>query len=113
MHAYVIIPSLLLIYTDSMQHFSDYSEAYVDPGDIVTKGADFLAEAERLRDEEPAKLSLAFLQGTLLLYERFAVNSYAIFTGACYLTSTKGIPYQDTMTSVIRCSIKRYGRANH
>ncbi|KAF7594376.1 hypothetical protein BBP40_009357 [Aspergillus hancockii] len=54
-------------------HFSDYLEAYVDPGDIVTKGADFLAEAERLRDEEPAKLSLAFLQGTLLLYERYSI----------------------------------------
>ncbi|GAB1196172.1 hypothetical protein APSETT444_005439 [Aspergillus pseudonomiae] len=57
-------------------HFSDYSEAYVDPGDIVTKGADFLAEAERLRDEEPAKLSLAFLQGTLLLYERYSISGH-------------------------------------
>ncbi|KAE8144610.1 fungal-specific transcription factor domain-containing protein [Aspergillus avenaceus] len=55
-------------------HFSDYSEAYVNPGDIVTKGADFLAEAERLRDAEPAKLSLAFLQGTLLLYERYSIS---------------------------------------
>ncbi|GMF97180.1 unnamed protein product [Aspergillus oryzae] len=82
-------PITLWIHTNSMQHFSDYSEAYVDPGDIVTKGADFLAEAERLRDEEPAKLSLAFLQGTLLLYERFAVSSSAIFIGTCYLTSTK------------------------
>lgn len=54
----------------TMQHFSDYSEAYVDPGDVVTKGVDFLAEAERLREEEPVKLSLAYLQGTLLLYER-------------------------------------------
>lgn len=35
----------------------------------MTKGADFLAEAERLKDEEPAKLSLAYLQGTLLLFE--------------------------------------------
>ncbi|KAB8227453.1 Zn(II)2Cys6 transcription factor [Aspergillus alliaceus] len=57
-------------------HFSDYLEAYVDPGDIVTKGADFLAEAERLRDEEPAKLSLAFLQGTLLLYERYSISGH-------------------------------------
>ncbi|KAE8348840.1 hypothetical protein BDV28DRAFT_152443 [Aspergillus coremiiformis] len=57
-------------------YFSDYLEAYVDPGDIVTKGGDFLAEAERLRDEEPAKLSLAFLQGTLLLYERYSISGY-------------------------------------
>jgi hypothetical protein len=40
------------------------------PGDLVTKGADFLSEAERLRGEESQKLSLAYLQGTLLLYER-------------------------------------------
>ncbi|KAF9886444.1 hypothetical protein FE257_011476 [Aspergillus nanangensis] len=55
-------------------HFSDYSEAYVDPGDIVTKGADFLAEAERLRESETARRSLAFLQGTLLLYERYSIS---------------------------------------
>lgn len=52
------------------QHFSDYSEAYVEPGDIMTKRADFLAETERLREEGPMKLSLANLQGTLLLHER-------------------------------------------
>ncbi|PYH43596.1 Zn(II)2Cys6 transcription factor [Aspergillus saccharolyticus JOP 1030-1] len=55
-------------------HFSDYSEAYVAPGDIVTKGVDFLTEAERLREEEPLKLSLAYLQGTLLLYERYSMS---------------------------------------
>ncbi|KAH8431122.1 Zn(II)2Cys6 transcription factor [Aspergillus melleus] len=55
-------------------YFSDYSEAYVDPGDIVTKGADFLAEAERLKEEEPAKLSLAYLQGTLLLFEKYSLS---------------------------------------
>ncbi|KAA8645603.1 hypothetical protein EYZ11_010704 [Aspergillus tanneri] len=54
-------------------HYSDYSEAYVDPGDLLTKGADFLAEAERLRDEETTKLSLTFLQGTLLLFERYSL----------------------------------------
>lgn len=57
-----------------LQHFSDYSEAYVEPGDIMTKGADFLAEAERLREEGPMKLSLANLQGTLLLHERYAIS---------------------------------------
>ncbi|KAI9043560.1 Zn(II)2Cys6 transcription factor [Aspergillus affinis] len=55
-------------------YFSDYSEAYVDPGDIVTKGANFLAEAERLKEEEPAKLSLAYLQGTLLLFEKYSLS---------------------------------------
>ncbi|KAG2419768.1 hypothetical protein HFD88_004564 [Aspergillus terreus] len=55
-------------------HFSDYSEAYVLPGEIVTKGADFLAEAERLRESDTAKLSLAYLQGTLLLYSMSGKN---------------------------------------
>ncbi|RHZ67269.1 hypothetical protein CDV55_102628 [Aspergillus turcosus] len=49
-------------------HFSEFSEAYVVPGDLVTKGADFLSEAERLREEDTQKLSLTYLQGTLLLY---------------------------------------------
>ncbi|EAW10939.1 Zn(II)2Cys6 transcription factor [Aspergillus clavatus NRRL 1] len=55
-------------------HFSDFSEAYVVPGDLVTKGADFLSEAERLREQDPRKLSLAYLQGTLLLYERYSIS---------------------------------------
>lgn len=56
-----------------MQHFSEFSEAYVVPGDIMTKGADFLAEAERLRQQETARIGLSSLQGTLLLYERYAI----------------------------------------
>jgi hypothetical protein len=40
------------------------------PGDISSKGSDFLAEAERLRGEESSQPSLAGLQGTLLMYER-------------------------------------------
>ncbi|KAI9925732.1 hypothetical protein MW887_005534 [Aspergillus wentii] len=55
-------------------HFSEFSEAYVVPGDIVTKGADFLAEAERLKDQGHARLSLASLQGILLLYERYSIS---------------------------------------
>ncbi|KAF7172564.1 hypothetical protein CNMCM5623_004745 [Aspergillus felis] len=55
-------------------HFSEFSEAYVVPGDLLTKGADFLSEAERLREEESQKLSLAYLQGTLLLYERYSIS---------------------------------------
>lgn len=52
-------------------YFSEFSEAYVVPGDIMTKGADFLAEAERLKGEEKGRVCLASLQGTLLLYERY------------------------------------------
>ena len=59
----LIVPALL-------KHYSDFSEAYVVPGDIMTKGADFLAEAEALREKENGRVCLASLQGTLLLYER-------------------------------------------
>ncbi|OQE27014.1 hypothetical protein PENFLA_c006G04930 [Penicillium flavigenum] len=55
-------------------YFSEFSEAYVVPGDISSKGCDFLAEAERLRDEESSQPSLAGLQGTLLMYERYAIS---------------------------------------
>ncbi|KAJ5338941.1 hypothetical protein N7452_005669 [Penicillium brevicompactum] len=55
-------------------YFSEFSEAYVVPGDISSKGSDFLAEAERLRNEGPSQPSLAGLQGTLLLYERYAMS---------------------------------------
>ncbi|KAL4991823.1 hypothetical protein BDW68DRAFT_173763 [Aspergillus falconensis] len=54
-------------------HFSDYLEAYASPGDIMTKGGDFLAEAERLREIEPPRLSLTFIQGILLLHERYSL----------------------------------------
>ena len=54
-------------------YFSEASEAYVVPGDIVSRGADFLAEAERLRDQETARIGLSSLQGTLLLYERYSL----------------------------------------
>ncbi|KAL4912702.1 fungal-specific transcription factor domain-containing protein [Aspergillus aurantiobrunneus] len=55
-------------------HFSDYSEAYVKPGDIVTKGGDFLAEAERLKDQESVRLTLTYLQGILFLYEKYSLT---------------------------------------
>lgn len=41
----------------------------------MTKGADFLAEAGRLKDAEKGRVCLASLQGTLLLYERFVSPS--------------------------------------
>lgn len=57
--------------TDNSQHFSEFSEAYAVPGDVMTKGADFLTEAERLwEQEENKKANISVLQGTLLLYER-------------------------------------------
>jgi hypothetical protein len=55
----------------SRQHFSEFSEAYGVPGDVTTKGLDFLREAERLWDAEHDKVNLATLQGTLLLYDRW------------------------------------------
>ncbi|KAJ5121073.1 uncharacterized protein N7515_009034 [Penicillium bovifimosum] len=55
-------------------YFSEFSEAYVVPGDVSSKGRDFLAEAERLKDEAPSQPSLAGLQGTLLMYERYAMS---------------------------------------
>ncbi|KAJ5895606.1 hypothetical protein N7495_007297 [Penicillium taxi] len=55
-------------------YFSEFSEAYVVPGDISSKGCDFLAEAERLREEESSEPSLASLQASLLMYERYALS---------------------------------------
>lgn len=56
---------------DILAVLSEFSEAYVVPGDISSKGCDFLAEAERLKGELPMQPSLAALQGTLLMYERY------------------------------------------
>ena len=47
------------------------SEAYVIPGDISSRGNEFLAEAERLKEMQSPRPSLAKLQGTLLLHERY------------------------------------------
>jgi len=59
---------------NSIQFYSDYSEAYSLPGDVKRKGAHFLAEAEQhLRSrqfESGSDIRLASLQATLLLYER-------------------------------------------
>lgn len=71
-------------------HFSEFSEAYVVPGDIMTKGVDFLAEAERLRDaEEGGAVSLATLQGTLLLYERFVPVCFGLQYDSCFVPSLR------------------------
>jgi hypothetical protein len=59
---------------NEIQHYSHYSEAYAVPGDVKTKGTDFLAEAERHlqnnRFEKGSVVRLASIQATLLLYER-------------------------------------------
>ncbi|OQE17676.1 hypothetical protein PENFLA_c023G08397 [Penicillium flavigenum] len=56
--------------------YSQYNEAYTIPGDVKTKGADFLAEAEsyvRVNSFERGNgIRLATLQATLLLYERYS-----------------------------------------
>lgn len=52
------------------QYFSEFAEAFGVPGDVTTKGHDFLREAERLWDTEQDKVNLSTLQGTLLLYDR-------------------------------------------
>ncbi|KAI9372127.1 C6 transcription factor [Aspergillus egyptiacus] len=65
-------PFLVNALLASACHFCDYSEAYGNPGDIITKGDNFLTEAERLKHEEPAK-TLPYLQGTLMLYEKYSL----------------------------------------
>lgn len=57
---------------------------YVVPGDIMTKGADFLAEAERLKEAEMGRVCLASLQATLLLHEWFV---FPVFPPVCVLVS--------------------------
>lgn len=67
------------------QDYSQYSEAYTIPGDVKTKGADFLAEAERYMGahffETGSGTRLADLQGILLLYERFEYTESTSQTG--------------------------------
>ncbi|KAF7618508.1 pathway-specific regulatory protein [Aspergillus flavus] len=59
-------------------YYSQYSEAYVVPGDVASKGRNFLAEAERYLPshqlEKGGGVRLASLQGALLLYERYAMS---------------------------------------
>ncbi|KAL2841713.1 hypothetical protein BJY01DRAFT_217259 [Aspergillus pseudoustus] len=57
-------------------HFSEYSEVskHGQSGDIMTKGDDFLAEAERLGSEKPQQPTLSYLQGTLMLYEKYSLS---------------------------------------
>ncbi|KAH8690074.1 putative C6 transcription factor [Talaromyces proteolyticus] len=55
-------------------HFSEYSEAYGEPGDVTTKGQKFLQEAEWHYSHEADQLKLTTLQGTMILYERYSIS---------------------------------------
>ncbi|KAL4903061.1 hypothetical protein BDW74DRAFT_56167 [Aspergillus multicolor] len=81
-------------------HYSHYSEAYTVPGDVKTKGTDFLAEAEmhlrKNRFEKGSIVRLASLQATLLLYERYSMvgdddNGYIMLNQAVEMAEALGI----------------------
>ncbi|KAL5343576.1 hypothetical protein BJX70DRAFT_393636 [Aspergillus crustosus] len=80
--------------------YSHYSEAYAVPGDVKTKGTDFLAEAEQhLKDarfEKGSVVRLASLQASLLLYERYSMvgdddNGYIMLNQALEMAESLGI----------------------
>lgn len=60
--------------TNQRKFYSDYTEAYSIPGDVKSKGAHFLAEAEgylkSYQMDGRGDIRLASLQASLLLYER-------------------------------------------
>ncbi|KAF7155930.1 hypothetical protein CNMCM6106_007842 [Aspergillus hiratsukae] len=104
-------------------HYSQYSEAYAIPGDVKTKGSDFLAEAERhmhsYQLERGRNVRLASLQATLLLYERYSMSGddnlgYTMLHRAIEMAESLGIvngPDLDLdrlqMSEEMRSSIKR------
>ncbi|EAW14949.1 transcription factor domain-containing protein [Aspergillus clavatus NRRL 1] len=104
-------------------HYSQYSEAYAIPGDIKTKGSDFLAEAERLMPsyqlERGRSVRLASLQATLLLYERYSMSGddglgYTMLHRAIEMGESLGIINSEDldlnklqMSDEMRSSIKR------
>ncbi|KAJ5542906.1 pathway-specific regulatory protein [Penicillium sp. DV-2018c] len=80
--------------------YSQYSETYAVPGDVRTKGAAFLAEAESYISaysfERGSGTRLASLQATLLLYERYSVLGndnfgYAMLNRAIEMAEELGI----------------------
>ncbi|QKX64543.1 uncharacterized protein TRUGW13939_11718 [Talaromyces rugulosus] len=86
-------------------HFSEYSEAYGDPGDVATKGQGFLHEAEKHYKQEADKLKLATLQGTLILYERYSISGqddlgYAMLKKATDLAVRMGYVDEDEVPKV-------------
>ncbi|KAL3474810.1 fungal-specific transcription factor domain-containing protein [Aspergillus californicus] len=81
-------------------HYSQYSEVYSVPGDVKTKGTDFLAEAEKHLQgnqfEKGSVIRLASLQATLLLYERYSMvgdddNGYLMLNNALEMAEALGI----------------------
>ncbi|CRG83501.1 Nitrogen assimilation transcription factor nirA [Talaromyces islandicus] len=81
-------------------HFSEYSEAYGDPGDVATKGQRFLHEAEKHYHQEADKLKIATVQGTLILHERYSISGqddlgYAMLKTATELAVKMGYVDED------------------
>ncbi|KAJ5730935.1 uncharacterized protein N7483_005443 [Penicillium malachiteum] len=74
LHSEFCSPYLVNALLSNACYFSEFSEAYVDTGNIASKGCYFLAEAERLKDLQDPQPSLVLLQGTLLMYERYAMS---------------------------------------
>ncbi|KAJ9200450.1 transcriptional regulator family: Fungal Specific TF [Paecilomyces variotii] len=72
-HSEFCTPFLVNALLANACHYSEFSEAYAVPGDVMTKGADYLREAERLYEEQKDKATLATLQGTLLLYSKYSL----------------------------------------
>ncbi|KAL2830475.1 fungal-specific transcription factor domain-containing protein [Aspergillus cavernicola] len=81
-------------------HYSQYSEAYTVPGDVKTKGTDFLAEAEKYLQsnmfEKGSVIRLASIQATLLLYERYSMvgdndKGYLMLNHALDMAESLGI----------------------
>ncbi|GKZ81166.1 hypothetical protein AnigIFM56816_005678 [Aspergillus niger] len=86
-------------------YYSQYTEAYTVPGDVRTKGADFLAEAERHLQshqfEKGGDIRLASLQAHLLLYERYSLSGhddwgYTMLHRAIEMGESLGIVNQKT-----------------
>ncbi|QGA12441.1 hypothetical protein EYB26_000085 [Talaromyces marneffei] len=54
--------------------YSEYSEAYGIPGDVASKGAKFLKEAEKCLRQRRDDVGFSTLQGTMILYERYSMT---------------------------------------
>ncbi|KAH2331674.1 hypothetical protein KXV44_006101 [Aspergillus fumigatus] len=122
-HSDLCSPFLVNAMLANACHYSQYSEAYAIPGDVKTKGSDFLAEAERhmhgYQLERGRSVRLASLQATLLLYERYSMSGdddlgYTMLHRAIDMAESLGIingPVLDLdklqMSEEMRSSIQR------